>query len=109
MRSKRFFLGGLLASLVLATPLHAQQPFDRPMARPEQALRAQGPDYERLGPDSRRQAPRMSLSDAVAAAERRTGGRALSAEPYHDNGRPGYRVKVLTPNGRVQILYFSAH
>ncbi len=56
-----------------------------------------------------RYAPRgMNLSEAVSAAERSTGGRVLSAEPIDDNGRPAYRVKVLTGNGRVQVLYLDA-
>lgn len=56
-----------------------------------------------------RPAPRgMSLSDAVSEAERRTGGRVLSADPREENGQLHYRVKVLTPNGRVQMLYIDA-
>lgn len=56
-----------------------------------------------------RSAPRgMSLSDAVSEAERRTGGRVLSADPREENGQLHYRVKVLTPNGRVQMLYIDA-
>jgi uncharacterized membrane protein YkoI len=56
-----------------------------------------------------RYAPRqMNLSEAVAAAERSTGGRVLSAEPIDEGGRLLYRVKVLTPNGRVSVLYLDA-
>lgn len=69
--------------------------------------------YEQRYPDSRgsesRPQPRgMSLSEAVSEAERRTGGRVLSADPREENGELYYRVKVLTPNGRVQILYLDA-
>ena len=49
-----------------------------------------------------------SLSDAVSEAERRTGGRVLAAEPRSDGGRSYYRVKVLGPDGRVQILNLDA-
>ncbi|MFP5504846.1 MAG: PepSY domain-containing protein [Gammaproteobacteria bacterium] len=48
------------------------------------------------------------MSEAVAEAERRTGGRVLSADPREDNGQLYYRVKVLTPNGRVQMLHIDA-
>lgn len=56
-----------------------------------------------------RYAPRgMNLSEAVSVAERNTGGRVLSAEPLDENGQLSYRVKVLTPNGRVQVLFIDA-
>jgi uncharacterized membrane protein YkoI len=56
-----------------------------------------------------RYAPRqMNLSEAVAAAERSTGGRVLSAEPIDEGGRLSYRVKVLTPDGRVRVLFLDA-
>ena len=64
---------------------------------------------DRRSEQPRYREPRMSLSDAVAEAERRTGGQALSAEPRMDGGRTSYRVKVLTRDGRVQILYFDAN
>ncbi|MFP5507184.1 MAG: PepSY domain-containing protein, partial [Gammaproteobacteria bacterium] len=50
-------------------------------------------DDRRYDP-SPRPAPRgKSLSEAVAEAERRTGGRVLSADPREDNGQLYYRVK----------------
>jgi uncharacterized membrane protein YkoI len=56
-----------------------------------------------------RYAPRgMNLSEAVTEAERRTGGRVLSAEPIDEGGQLFYRVKVLTPNGRVKVLFLDA-
>ncbi len=51
--------------------------------------------------------PGLSMSEAVMEAERRSGGRVLSAEPGSDGGQPYYRIKVLNPNGRVQILYID--
>lgn len=70
-------------------------------------------DYEPRRSDNRgydvRPQPRgISLSDAVSDAERRTGGRVLSADPREENGELYYRVKVLSPDGRVQILYIDA-
>lgn len=58
--------------------------------------------------DARPPARGKSLSEAVSEAEHRTGGRVLSADPREENGELYYRVKVLTPNGRVQILYLDA-
>lgn len=58
--------------------------------------------------DTRPQSRGKSLSEAVSEAEHRTGGRVLSADPREENGELYYRVKVLTPNGSVQILYLDA-
>ena len=64
---------------------------------------------ERRYDSAPRYAPRqLNLSEAVAAAERSTGGRVLSAEPIDEGGRLSYRVKVLTPNGRVKVLFLDA-
>jgi hypothetical protein len=41
------------------------------------------------------------LAAAVAEARRRTGGKVLSAERRGEQ----YRIKVLTPDGRVRILH----
>lgn len=88
------------------------QPRRRIEPRRAEPPRYDMPDYAPR-PDSRPQstyAPRgMSLSEAVSQAERRTGGRVLSAEPGTDGGQAYYRIKVLSPNGRVQILYIDAN
>lgn len=115
-------------------PRQAQDPGRQPIARPvrdERAIKNRDNDrpderrrddwqrddrrYEQPRYDDRRYdqgarpAPRgKSLSDAVSEAERRTGGRVLSADPREENGQIYYRVKVLTPNGRVQMLYIDA-
>ncbi len=54
------------------------------------------------------QSPAMSLDKAVVEAERRTGGRALSADTRRAEGRRVHRIKVLTPSGRVRILRLEA-
>lgn len=60
------------------------------------------PRYEPAPRYAPRGMPRgMNLSEAVVEAERRTGGRVLSAEPIDEGGQLFYRVKVLTQNGRV--------
>jgi len=77
--------------------------------RYEPRYQDQRPDPDRQrAVEPRREAPSRGLSDAVREAERRTGGQVLSAEPRDEGGRPVYRVKVLTPDGRVRVLYLDA-
>ena len=56
------------------------------------------------------QAPRddRGLDKAIRSIEQRTGGRVLSAEKRRVNNQPRYRVKVLTPSGRVKIIYLDS-
>lgn len=60
-----------------------------------------------LARDDRREAD-PGLAAAAAEARRRTGGQVLSAERYQANGEARYRIKVLTPDGRVRILDLEA-
>ena len=46
---------------------------------------------------------RESAGDRVRQVER-DGGRVLQAEPMQRSGREVYRLKVLTPEGRVRVL-----
>lgn len=46
---------------------------------------------------------RDAVGDRVRAVER-DGGRVLQAEPMQRGGREVYRLKVLTPEGRVRVL-----
>lgn len=55
--------------------------------------------YQQRDQPSRR--PGISLDSAVAQASRE--GRVLSADEVDG----GYRIKVLTPRGRVRVLYFG--
>ncbi|MEO5595685.1 MAG: hypothetical protein ABIQ97_00850 [Lysobacteraceae bacterium] len=45
-----------------------------------------------------------TLPDSVRRAERETGGQVLRAQPIQRDGREVYRVKVLTPDGRVKVV-----
>ena len=45
----------------------------------------------------------MELQDAVERVQRESGGRILSAETVRIGRQKLYRVKVLTPDGRVQV------
>ena len=49
----------------------------------------------------------LSLGRAASIAEHRTGGRALAAEKRKIDGRLMYRVKILTPKGRVRNVYID--
>lgn len=74
--------------------------------RYEEADTPRSRDYSESRPRSA--PPGLSMSEAVMEAQRRSGGRVLSAEPGNDGGQPYYRIKVLNPNGRVQVYYIDA-
>jgi len=61
-------------------------------------LPAQAQDEARDPPTERETA-----GDRVRQVER-DGGRVLQAEPMQRSGREVYRLKVLTPEGRVRVL-----
>ncbi|KFN50257.1 hypothetical protein P873_07825 [Arenimonas composti TR7-09 = DSM 18010] len=46
---------------------------------------------------------RDEAADRVRQVER-AGGRVLQAEPMQRGGREVYRIKVLTPDGRVRVI-----
>jgi uncharacterized membrane protein YkoI len=50
------------------------------------------------------QANGVSLNQAVAQVQRRTGGRVLSAETRTENGVPVHYIRVLTDNQRVRTI-----
>jgi hypothetical protein len=50
----------------------------------------------------------ISVRDAVEHVQRETGGRILSAETVQIGRQRIYRVKVLTPDGRVRIVSVPA-
>jgi uncharacterized membrane protein YkoI len=50
----------------------------------------------------------LTLQDAVAKVEKETHGKVLSAETKRTGNRTVYRVKVLTHDGRVQIIEVPA-
>jgi hypothetical protein len=47
---------------------------------------------------------RMSIEQAIARVQRQTGGRVLDAR----NEGQQYRIKVLTRNGEVRVVYVDA-
>lgn len=52
----------------------------------------------------RAESRRSELPESVLRAERQTGGEVLRAESMQRDGREVYRLKVLTPDGRVRIM-----
>jgi uncharacterized membrane protein YkoI len=50
----------------------------------------------------------ISLQEAIAKVERETHGKVLSAETKRTGNRAVYRIKVLTRDGRVQVIEVPA-
>ena len=50
----------------------------------------------------------ISRDDAASVAQRMSGGRLLSVEKTESGGRPAWRVKVLTAQGEVRVIYIDA-
>jgi uncharacterized membrane protein YkoI len=50
----------------------------------------------------------ISLQDAVDRVQRETGGKILSAETVQQGRASVYRIKVLTREGRVQVVTVPA-
>lgn len=65
------------------------------------------------GPPARsgqyRLAPRQFADPdrAADAAREATGGRVLGVQGAERNGRPGYRVRILEPGGRVRNFHYD--
>lgn len=49
-----------------------------------------------------------SLQEAIEEVQRETGGRVLSADTVRAGPRELYRIKVLTPDGRVRVITKSS-
>ena len=50
----------------------------------------------------------LSRDDAVAVAQRATGGRVLSVEKSESTRRPAWRIKVVTAQGEVRVILLDA-
>ncbi len=50
----------------------------------------------------------LTLQEAVAQVERETGGKILSAETIRVGRNMIYRIKVLTPDGRIRVFQLPA-
>ncbi len=50
----------------------------------------------------------VSRDAAASAAQQATGGRVLAVDQAQREGRPVWRVKVLTPKGEVIVVLIDA-
>lgn len=50
----------------------------------------------------------VDRDDAASIAQRTSGGRVLSVERAEHDGRQVWRVKVVTPQGEVRVIYIDA-
>jgi len=50
----------------------------------------------------------VSRDDAAATAQQVTGGRVLTVDQAQREGRPVWRVKLLTPQGEVIVVLIDA-
>jgi uncharacterized membrane protein YkoI len=50
----------------------------------------------------------VSLQEAVERVQQETGGKILSAETVRIGRQKMYRIKVLTPDGRVRVMQIPA-
>jgi hypothetical protein len=61
------------------------------------------------GDDGRASSRQFADSDRAAnAAREATGGRVLGVQGEDRDGRSGYRVRVLQPDGRVRSLHYDS-
>ena len=56
------------------------------------------------GRDSGNRDKDNTLPASVRRIERETGGKVLKAQPIQRDGREIYRVKIVTPQGRVRVV-----
>lgn len=80
----------VFALVLAASATHAQQDAPPP------------PSFDEPAP--RVETRRSELPESVLRAERETGGQVLRAESMQRDGREVYRLKVLTPDGRVRTM-----
>ncbi len=55
-------------------------------------------------PDAQARDRSGSLQEAIDEVQRETGGRVLAADIVRAGPRELYRIKVLTPDGRVRVI-----
>lgn len=52
--------------------------------------------------------PQYTADQAVSAAEQRMRGRVVATQTVFEDGEKLYRLKVVTDNGDVRVVYFNA-
>lgn len=86
MRTRRQTMTALALATVMAIPVLA-------------AASRDGDETRRPGPAT----GLISLRDAVEAAERAYGGRAVEAELEHEDGRRVYEVELVRDGARIEV------
>ena len=74
------------------------------LAGPAQA-RPDPEHWQPRGHGLRQPPPARGLGGVVRELERRSGGRVLAAEPVETGDGLRYRIKLLTPDGRVRVIW----
>ncbi len=69
---------------------------------------AAGPGAFLMARAERQAQPRITMADAMEMVQRRAGGRILVAQEVRVEGRPVYRIKVLSSRGEVRVYYVDA-
>ena len=83
---------------------YAPQTNEPPRSQP-QRMEPPRIDLQRNENAPQRIDPRDSgLPASVRRVQRETGGQVLRAQPFERDGREVYRVKVLTPQGRIRVV-----
>lgn len=78
-------------------------------------VQAQNAEGERGGPPSRDRSVRpptgqiSNPDDAANAARKATGGKVLGVQGADRDGQPGYRVRILQPDGRVLDRHYPGN
>ncbi len=68
---------------------------------PERPPRAEAPA------DNTR-APKIGLNEAAEMVQRQAGGRILAAQNVMNGGRASYRIKMLSRQGEVRVIFVDA-
>lgn len=86
----------VLMLLACAAPASHAQSFD-----------TEGAQDKWIVTDAGKQQARVSLDEAADRVQKSTGGRVLSAQAVREEGRDVYRIKILTRQGEVRIVYMN--
>ena len=89
-------LAGLLAAAADAGAQSSYQYGNGEYAPPPRGQQERPPPRPSADPDR-----------AANAARQATGGRVLGVQGAERDGQPGYRVRILQPDGRVRSLHFD--
>jgi uncharacterized membrane protein YkoI len=101
IKAMKYFFYNLALMAALACAAHnatAQHEFRQPASN--EWLLAQ---------NDRRPAPRVTMGSATGMVQQQTGGRVMNAQETRQNGRDGYRIKVLTRSGEVRVFFVDAN